>query len=92
MREEELDEAFEVAKFGIEVERFLSTPIGKYLVERAEREGDEAIKAMKQVDPSNESEVRKVQDGLTIPDKVVSWLAEAIGEGHACEYQLHESE
>jgi hypothetical protein len=74
-------DAFEVARFGIETERFLSSQIGRYLIGRAESERDKAINAFKEVDPANVSEVRKLQDAVNIPDRIMRWLSEAIENG-----------
>jgi hypothetical protein len=79
--EERTKDAFEVASFGIEVERFLFSPIGRYLIARAENERDKAINAFKEVDPANVAEVRNLQDTINIPDRIMRWLSEAVENG-----------
>ncbi len=85
-------DAIEMAVFGVEVERFLAGEIGKYLLDRAEIEREKAISEMKTIDPTNANEVRRVQDGLCIPDKIVKWLSEAIESGRAAHDALQEQE
>ena len=58
--------------FGMEVEAFLQSEIGRYVVKRAEAEVEAAVEAFKTADPN---EVKTIQ-GLQNTIKVVAWRAQ----------------
>lgn len=86
------NDAFEVARFGVEVERFIHSDIGKYLIDRAEMDRDRAIKEMKTVDVADTAAVRRIQNDLNIPDRVMAWLSDAVQSGYAAHEALRASE
>jgi len=86
------DTLFNAAKLGVDVERFFSSPVGRYLKAKAEKDSLEAIYAMKTVDINDPVACRKIQDDLNTPDKILRWLNEMVEEGRASEYQLRELE
>jgi len=86
------DEAFNMAVLGVETEKFLLTPTGKYLLERAEIDREKAINEFKTVDPTNTSEVRRIQTDLDTPDRIVKWLSDAIDSGRAAHDALRNQE
>jgi hypothetical protein len=93
MREQELDGLFDIARFGIEVERFVtSDPIGKRLMEKAQREHSEGVLEFQKVDPSDTEAVRAVQDKMKLPVKFLSWLAEELEAGNVAEKNLADAE
>ena len=71
-----------IARFGVHVEQFIASPIGQYLLNRAEAEREKAINDMKTVSPTDYQAVTKVQNALRIPDLVTMWLMEAIQGGY----------
>jgi hypothetical protein len=92
MRKEELRDAFEIARFGITVEQFMLSPVGKYLINRAEMDRDKAIDDFKKVDSNDAQAVRAVQDRICTPDKIVKWLTEAIEGGRSAQDAIEETE
>lgn len=84
----EQDELMQAVRFGIEVETFLNTPIGKYLVDRARGELESARDALEKVDPADVMLVRKTQLQAYQARNFESWLAQAVQDGWNCEAQL----
>lgn len=85
-------EALDIVGFSIEVERFTNSPIGKYLTALAEIDRNKAIEEMKTIDPADQAAVRRVQNNLCVPDRVIKWLTDAIQSGYAVEEALRASE
>ena len=92
MQKDTLADAFEVARFGIEAEKFLMSDLGRYMIARAEAERGKAINQFKEVDPANSAEVRKLQEAINLPDRIVRWLAEAIENGRVAHDHIRAEE
>lgn len=80
------------ATFGRIVEDFKCSPVGSYMVERAERESLQAKESLKNVDASKSDDVRALQLKARVADRVIEWLEEAILVGHSALEQLKEEE
>lgn len=80
------------ATFGRIVEDFKCSPIGSYIIERAERQSMQATEALKKVDASKGDEVRALQLKARVADNLIIWLEEAILVGHSALEQLREEE
>lgn len=65
-----------------QVEAFLQGPIGRYLIQRAEAQIEEALDQLKHVDPENASQIRAIQHNIHVAEDFQYWLAEAIQAGH----------
>lgn len=76
--------------FGFEVEAFLQSNIGKYLIGRAEEEVEAAVESLKSVDPENPKEIRGLQHKISVAENIQYWLADAIQAGHNAQEQLQE--
>ena len=85
------DPDVQVAVFGKEVELFLSSSVGTYLVKRAENEIEEAIKKLRVCDPEDPKAVRQHQNEAAVAQAVIDWLADAINQGEHAR-QLLEAE
>ena len=75
---------------GIEVEAFLTSDIGKYLVRRAEEELLNATELLTKVDPENPKEIRELQTRIWRANSVQQWMAEAIQSGWNAENTLQQ--
>lgn len=71
----------ETAIFGREVEVFLNTSVGKYLVKRAEEEAQEATHALKSVFPMRWRKITELQNRIYRAESIQKWLGEAIMDG-----------
>jgi hypothetical protein len=69
---------WEKAIFGKQVDDFLSSDIGKYLLHRAEKEYFEAILALRDCGPEN---LLKYQSDMKRAESIRAWLADAIDKG-----------
>ncbi len=72
---------FEAAIFGKEVQTFLGTSVGKYLIKRAEDEAQEATRALKAVFPLRWRRIMELQNRIYRAESVQQWLGEAIMDG-----------
>ena len=76
--------------FGFQVEAFLQSQIGEYLIGRAEAEITEAVEELKRVDPNSGDDVRRIQNVIHRAESFQFWLAEAIQSGINAQRELIE--
>lgn len=69
-------------ELSFEVEAFLGTSVGKYLIKRAEEDIESAVAELKTVDPENPKAIRTIQSRIQTAEDFQYWLAEAIQAGH----------
>lgn len=84
------DPLVEWATFGREVENFLRSPIGDYLVKRSEEEIAAAVENLKTVQPWRRRRIQALQNEIKIAEKFQVWLADSIAAGHQAIQQLQE--
>lgn len=76
------DPKLEQAVFGEEVRQFLAQDrIGRYIVQRAATEAENALMELKDVDPEDGKAIRAIQSRIRVAESVVSWLVEAVDNG-----------
>lgn len=80
------------ATFGKQVEHFLQTDIGSYMVKRAKEESEEALEELKAVDPFDGPKVAACQMKVKVADAVITWLGDAIAAGESAIEQLKEDQ
>jgi len=69
------------AVFGEQVQQFISSQIGQYLLARAQEEKVNAQIEFLEVDPSNVEAVRTIQNKILLSNKFAGWLQDAVGDG-----------
>lgn len=74
--------------FGFQVEAFLESEIGQYLIKRAEAQVSDAAESLKRVDPENPTQIRALQHNIQVAEDIQYWLAEAIRAGYASQDEL----
>ncbi len=74
--------------FGFQVQAFLSSDIGKYLIDRAETQVADAAEQLKRVDPENPTRIRALQHLVNVGEDIQYWLADAIRAGYAAQDEL----
>ena len=80
------DPVVRTATLGKQVEDFLNTDIGKYLIGRAEEESQQALDKLKVVSPWRRTRIRDLQAQVWRAESFQQWLGNAIVEGqHALE-------
>lgn len=80
------------ATFGRIVEDFLSSPVGSFLYEKAQRDRDRALNELKTVDAAKCDDVRAIQLKVRVADCILTWLSEAILNGRSALDQLKEED
>ena len=75
---EENKPLWEAAIFGKQVDEFLSSDIGKYLLEKAEKQYFNAILKLRDCAPED---LLKHQSEMKRAESIRSWLADAVEEG-----------
>ncbi len=76
------DDLLETAVFGKEVENFLNSRIGKYLVRRAEAEAETATESLKTTASWRSRRIRDLQNEIKVAESFQQWLADAVMDGH----------
>lgn len=74
--------------FGFQVEAFLASEIGQFLIKRAEDAVDSAVALLKIVPASDSERIRQLQSSIERAESIQYWLADAIQAGYAAQDQL----
>lgn len=69
------------AAFGINVANFLESPLGTYLIKRAEEDILTAQAALVEADPHNWQEIQRQQNIIRVAESIQRWLADAVAQG-----------
>lgn len=80
--DQETREIQKTIELSFEVESFLNSNLGKYLISRAEAKIEEAVEQLKKADPENACQIRAIQHNIHVAEDFQYWLAEAIQAGH----------
>ena len=75
---EETEILWDKAVFGKQVEEFLGSDIGKYLLSKADRELSQAIIALRDCTPD---QLVRFQSDMKRAESIREWLVEAVEEG-----------
>jgi hypothetical protein len=77
------------AAFGRQVEYFLESDVGRYLVKRARDESETAVEELKDVNPFVHPEnIVEIQFRAKLADFIIVWLGDAIAAGEGATEQL----
>lgn len=76
------DKTMNLARFGIEVEVFLSSPVGRYVKDMADAQALAAMDKLSDADPHDAEAIRKLQNEIKVARSVMEWLAGAVQRGH----------
>lgn len=78
------------ATFGAQVEQFLQSDIGDYLLKQAVRDEQEAMAQLVTVLPWRRRRIQTLQNQVATAQNFQRWLGDAISAGHAAMEQLKE--
>jgi hypothetical protein len=96
MRERDLDpndERVELARFGRQVEMFLESGIGQFMMERARSvSSDATAKLVANAHTMTKDEIRDQQTLIAFGTSFESWLTEAVESGHSAIELLKEDD
>jgi len=73
---------------GAEVERFLATTVGRYLVQRAEAQRESAVADFAAANPTDTAAIVEIQMRLRMAETFQSWLADALIEASEAARQV----
>jgi hypothetical protein len=84
----DLGEMYATVEFGLDVDQFLKSPIGQYLLRKAAEERIDALADLVEVSPADPEQVRALQSVIKRADSLLYWLNDAIQAGRNAESQL----
>lgn len=70
-----------LADFGDEVDQFLKSRVGQYVLQMAMLHSEEAIEELKKCDPEDAKKVRSLQNKIKVAEDIQQWLKEAVAKG-----------
>jgi len=71
----------EQAVFGKQMEEFVQSRIGSYLMERINRDYDDGVTALKAADAEDPKAIRTAQNQIRRAEDMQTWILSAIEEG-----------
>lgn len=80
------------AAFGMEVEAFLHSTLGKYLIKQAEDERDSALMDFRTADVSDTMAMLHIQNRVWRAEQFQTWLAEIVQAGWNAEALIKNQE
>ena len=80
----------ETASFGEAAKIFLNSDMGKYIVDKATEEIDEAVAGLIDADPFDTKKITELQLKIRSAQGAITWLGESITEGNHAILQLEE--
>lgn len=86
------DPLFARATLGIEAEKFLGSRIGRFIIERAEEEIEQAYQKLAVVDPEDTGVIRDLQGQIAVARAIPNWVGLAIQDGIQAEAIIREEE
>jgi len=69
------------AVLGAQVDDFLSSDIGKYLMGKADRDITEAVELLKRASPWRRRRIIELQNRIHVAERFKNWILEAYQEG-----------
>lgn len=73
--------------FGLDVQQFMTTSMGKYLTQRAQIEIDDAKDGLVDVDPEDHRAVRELQNKAKVASMFLEWMGEAVTTGEMAQIE-----
>jgi hypothetical protein len=90
--QEDIRQVHAAIDFGFEVEAFLKSRLGSYLIKRAEADIEIAVEKLKTADPDDAKSIRVLQNEIYRAEAIQYWMAEAIQGGINAQRELIEGE
>ena len=76
---------------GMDIKVFKKSPVGKFLLDRAEMEAVQSFNALKIADPEDPRLIRELQNKIKVAESFELWLEEGIESGKNAEDQYEAS-
>lgn len=84
----ELSDMYAAVELGLDAELFLKSPVGLYLLRKAEEERTDALADLVDVAPNDTEAIRALQSQIKRADSLLFWLSDAIQAGINTQAQL----
>ncbi len=68
-------------QLGLQVEAFLNSDVGAYLIARSEQESHSLMEKLKKADPSDCVGIIRIQEAIKRSESFKEWLVEAVENG-----------
>ena len=81
-------ELIRLIDMGIQVEAFINSDLGRYLLDRSNAEQKAALEQLGSVDPDDPKAIRRLQFNLQVAAGIQNWLADLVVEGRNAEETL----
>ena len=78
------------ARLGLQTREFLSSPLGRYILGRADKSREESFEAWLSAPPTDVETIRELQFRARLPSLITTWLDEAINQANHAEVTLSE--
>ena len=75
-------------KLGDSAEKLVDSPIGKFLIERAQEDALDAMNTLKTISPIETENIRALQNRIQCAENFETWLMEAIQIGNMSQEQI----
>lgn len=85
-------ELIELAKLGIEAEAFLSSPLGRFLMKKADDEEAAATVELIETPPTDIEKNREIRNQIHVARMFKVWINESVQCGRAAHAQLQQLE
>lgn len=79
---------FQAARLGVLADSFLRSDLGRKIAEKADREIQDCMEALLDIDPDDAKTVRAIQFKAAVARSAVAYLVEIVQEGRAAEAEL----
>lgn len=86
------DELMSLAKMGIDAEDFIRSPLGKFLIKKAEAEINDATEDLIMADPDDVKANTEIRNRIHVARMFVVWLSESVNIGRVAHDQMREME
>jgi hypothetical protein len=84
----EVRELYQTVGLGLDVAQFLRSPVGKYLMQKADDERADALADLVDASPVDAETIRTLQSTIKRADSIQFWLRDAVQAGINAEAQL----
>jgi hypothetical protein len=84
----EVGELLKTVELGLDVAQFLRSPVGQYLMQKADDERADALADLVDVSPRDPEAIRALQSTIKRADSIQFWLKDAVQAGINAEAQL----
>lgn len=86
------DEMLSLARMGIDAEVFMTTPLGRFLTEKASMERDAAIALLVAADPEDAKANREYRNRIHVSNMFLEWIGDAVNIGKSATEMLRQQE